>query len=185
MQPRAAVRLRPTCAAASNTRRIWLACSSRGGCVRPSRVWGCRHEGQCEGQWGLLRAGRRAAHAARVLLARRLRVDRHPRRLRHLELRLLRGRDGWRPGGEVVHDVRGAGRWPRDPHGGGPCGRRQAPPAPAGLLGSAWTAVRLLHAWHAADLVRAAQDTTPIPARPRFARDSPGTCAGAPDTRTS
>ena len=83
---------RPTCAAASNTRSIWLACSSRAACVRRSRVWGCRHEGQRQGQWRQLRAGRRAAHAARVLPARRLRADRHARRLRHLELRLLRRR---------------------------------------------------------------------------------------------
>ena len=93
-----AARRRPTCAAASNTRSIWLACSWREACVRRSRVWGCRHEGPRHGQRRRVRAGRRAAHAARVLPARRLRADRHARRLRHVELRLLRRRDGRRRG---------------------------------------------------------------------------------------
>ena len=89
---------RPTCAAASSTRSIWLACSSRAACARRSRVWGCRHEGQHHGERRRVREGRRAAHAARVLPARRLRADRHARRLRHLELRLLRRRHGRRRG---------------------------------------------------------------------------------------
>ncbi len=108
----------------SNTRSIWPACLSRAVCVRRCRVWGSRHEGQRQGQWRQLRAGGRAAHAARLLPARRLRADRHACRMRHVELRLLRRRHGRRPGGEVLHDVRGAGRRPRDcsPSKGSPQG---------------------------------------------------------------
>ena len=62
--------------------------------ARPCRVWGCGHEGQRQDQRRRLRARRRAAHAARVLPPRGLRPHRHARRLRHVELRLLRRRDG-------------------------------------------------------------------------------------------
>src|SRR5436309_411854 len=152
-----AARRRPTCAAASTTRSIWRACSSREGCVRRSRVWGCRHEGARQGQRHQLRAGGGAARASRVFPARRLRVDRHARRLRYVELRLLRCRHGRRAGGKVLLDVRGAGRRPRDSHRRGAGRRRQAARAPARVLGSAWPAVRILHARDAADVVRAAE----------------------------
>ena len=93
---------RPTCAAASNTRSIWPASWWRAACARRWRVWGCRHEGQRHGQRRRLRARRRAANAARLFPARALRPDRHARRLRHLELRLLRRRPGRDDGGQVV-----------------------------------------------------------------------------------
>ena len=47
---RSAARRRPTCAAASSTRRISPACSWRAACARRWRVWGCRHEGQRQSQ---------------------------------------------------------------------------------------------------------------------------------------
>ena len=126
-----AVRRRPTCAGALNTRSIWLACSSREACVRRSRVWGCRHESERQRERRRVRTGRRAANAARVLPPRRVPADRHPRRLRHIELRLLRRRDGRYAGGEVVHDVRGPGRRARDRTveglaEGGKCTRQRA-----------------------------------------------------------
>ena len=79
----------------------------------PGRSGGAGHEDQGHGQRHDLRARGRAAHAARVFPARRLRTHRHPRRLRHVELRLLRRGRRRHPGGEVLLDVRGADGRPR------------------------------------------------------------------------
>ena len=150
-----------------------------------SRDWGCRHEGHRDGQRRQVRARGRAAHAARLLSPRVLRPHRHARRLRHLELRLLRRGDRRQDRGQIVRDVRRAGRRPRDPHRRGTRAERRAAPDPAGVLGSAWAAVRLLHARHDADVVRAAASTRRRRAKHRFAKDSPAISAAARATRTS
>ena len=112
---RAAATPQADCAAASSTRRTWRACSSARAAHGARRDWGCRHEDQGHGQ-------RRRATSAEVeprtllayFLREELRADRHARRLRHVELRLLRRRARRRARGQVVHDVRRAGRRPRD-----------------------------------------------------------------------
>ena len=63
--------------------------------------------------------------------------------------------------------------------------RRQAPSAAASLLGSARTAVRLLHARHDDDGLRAAQAQCRSRAKRRSAKRSPATCAAAPGIKTS
>ena len=93
------------------------------------------------------RGRRRAAPPARPPPPRRLRADRHPRRLRHEQLRRLH-RPRRRRERQVVHDARGPGGRPRDHDHRGHGRRRHAPPAPAGVLGPARPAVRLLHAGH-------------------------------------
>ena len=103
MRRRDAASRRPICAAASSTRSIWPECWSHAVCARLSRVWGCRHEGQHQGQRHRLRARCRTANAARLFPARAVRPHRHARRLRHLELRLLRRRAGRDTRGQVVH----------------------------------------------------------------------------------
>src|SRR5207302_6694002 len=57
----------------------------------------------------------------------------------------------------ILHDVRRAGRRTGDPYRRRTCRRRHAASAPAGVLGSARIAMRLLHAGHAADGVRDAE----------------------------
>ena len=118
-----------------------------------------------------LRARRRTAHAARVFSARRLRADRYARRMRYVELRLLRRRARRRHGGQVVHDVRRQADGHEITTVEGLEQRRQAASAAAGLLGSARAAVRLLHARHADDVVRAAA-TEPESERTRNPRSA-------------
>ena len=65
--------------------------------------------------------------------------------------------------GEVVHGARGAGRRARGDDRRGAGAGRQAPSAPGRLLGGARAAVRLLHAGHADDQLRAAGAGTRIP----------------------
>ena len=110
----------------------------------------------------------------RMLLAYFLRedrwADRHARRLRFVELRLLRRRARRRSRGEVVHDVRRAGRRPRDHDGRGTRAGRKAASAAAGVLGPARLAVRLLHARHADDVRTCCSNTIPNRASARSAK---------------
>ena len=110
--------------------------------ARAQSLRGCRHveiqrqhDGQRQG--GLGRG--RAAHAADPLLARKSRPHRPAYRLRHLPLRRLHGRHR-RQVGEVLHDVRGAGRGRRSPHHRGHGRRRRQAARAAGRLSARCTA---------------------------------------------
>src|SRR3954452_12320054 len=89
--------------------------------------------------------GGRAPPAARALPARPPRVDRHPRRLRHVQLRRVH-RPPERRRGEVVHGPRGPGRRRPGHDDRGHRLRGRAASGARGLLGAPWPAVRLLHA---------------------------------------
>ncbi len=90
-----------------------------------------------------------------------------------------------RQAGQVVHRAGGPGRRPRGAHGRGAGARRQAPRGAGSLLGEARPAVRLLHAGHDDDRLRAARAQQAIRASWRSARPSPGISAAAPATSTS
>ena len=126
----------------------------------------------------------RAAHAARPFPARTPAPHRHARRLRHQPVRRVHGADR-RPQREVVHDVRGAGRWLRGDHHRGPGQGRPAAPAAGRLLGGARPAVRLLHARHDHVGGEPAAGQPQADRAARFARASPATSAAAPATSTS
>ena len=87
---------------------------------------------------------RAAAHAGRCD-PRGLRPDRHSHRLRARHLRRLH-RDRERRAGALLPDVRRPGGRQEDQDRGRPGTGRQAASDAAGLHGSSWTAVRVLHA---------------------------------------
>ena len=81
-----------------------------------------------------------------------------------------------------LHDARGPGRWPRGQDHRGHGQRRRPPPAPAGVLGPARPAVRVLHAGHDHAGRLAARSRTPTRPRRRSGSGSAATCAAAPAT---
>ena len=108
------------------------------------------------------RGRRRAADAARPRDPGGRSAHRHAHRVRHLELRRVHGA-ARRRAGEVLHDVRRAGRRPRGHDGRGPDRGRRARPDPGGVQGGARPAVRLLHAGHDARRRRRCSSENPDP----------------------
>ena len=116
---------------------------------------GCQIEARPrQGERQGVRGCHRVEDAPRALYQRAPRDDRHPRRVRYVELRRMHS-DIQRKICKVLHDVRGAGGWRGNFDDRRSRKRRQASPNPGRVLEQPRATVRFLHAgvYHAGVLV--------------------------------